>query len=106
MRGRTAEHARRAAVRGFDLLSDQVVQVIEVAPNSVAERNGIQSGDFIVPVNDHITSGVDDIHRLLSLVPHEVPLDVTLIRGREKCDLYKQYSESLPWWGVGRRFRV
>ena len=65
-------------------MSDQVVHVIEVARGSVAERSGIEAGDFIIAINDRITSGVDDVHRLLSIAPLDLPLDLTLVRGRTR----------------------
>ena len=83
----SSERLPRATLREFDLFSDQVVQVIDVSRNSVAECSGIRPGDIIVAINDRITCGVDDIHRLLLLAPPNVPLEVTLIRGREKFEL-------------------
>ena len=70
----------RSVLREYDLLSDQAVEVVEVAANSEARRSGILPGDVIVAVNDRITASIDDIHRLLSLIPNNVPLDVTVIR--------------------------
>lgn len=83
----SSERLPRAAVREFDLWSEQVVQVVEVAANGVAAQSGLQAGDLIVAINDRITASVDDVHRLLTLAPPAVPLDVTLIRGRDKFEL-------------------
>lgn len=83
----SSERLPRAIVRELDLLSDQVVQVVEVVPDSVADRSGIRSGDAIVAINDRITSGIDDVHRLLSHTLPETPLDVTVVRGRDKFEL-------------------
>jgi S1-C subfamily serine protease len=82
----SSERLPRAIVREFDLLSDQVVHVVEVAQNSVAEQSGIEAGDFLVSINDRIISGVDDIHRLLSMAPLEMPLDLTLFRRGRKFE--------------------
>ena len=82
-----SETIPRSMVREFDLLSDQVVEVIQVTPNSAAEKNGIQAGDLIVAINDRLMSGVDDVHRLLSSASVDQPLDVTIIRGDRKFDV-------------------
>lgn len=83
----SAERISRGIVRELDLFSDQVVHVVEVAPSSVADRSGIRQGDSIVAINDRIISGIDDVHRLLALAPPEMPLDVTIVRGRDKFEL-------------------
>ncbi len=80
----TTERLPKGAVRHFDLLSDQVVRVVEVAPDSVAESNGIMEDDLIVAINDRITASVDDIHRLLALAKPDTQLDLTIVRGDQK----------------------
>ena len=71
----------QAAVREFDLLSRQAVEVIEVAPDGAADRAGLQPGDVILALNDRIVTSVDEIHRLLSVAPVGVRLEVQLLRG-------------------------
>ncbi|UUO05353.1 trypsin-like peptidase domain-containing protein [Blastopirellula sp. J2-11] len=82
-----AQRLPRAMVRQFDLLSDQVVEVVDVATGGVARQSGVRPGDLIVAINDRIIASVDDIHRLLAVVPQDVPLSLTLIRGDRKFDL-------------------
>ncbi|EAQ80085.1 S1C family serine protease [Blastopirellula marina] len=82
-----AQRLPRAMVRQFDLLSDQVVEVVDVAAGGVARQSGVRTGDLIVAINDRITASVDDIHRLLAVVPHDLPLVLTLIRGDRKLEL-------------------
>ncbi len=69
-----------------DLLSDQAAEVVEVERGGDAEKCGINPGDIIVAINDRIVSGIDEIHRLLSTLPPDIPLTVTLIRGADKMD--------------------
>ena len=83
----TTERLSRTMIREFDLISDHAVQVVEVAPRGVAQRSGIQSGDLIVALNERLITSVDDIHRFLTLFPHDAPLDVTLVRDRRKLDV-------------------
>lgn len=81
------ERLPRAMVREFDLLSDQAVRVVQVSPGGVAQKCGIRSDDLIVAINDRLVTSVDDIHRLLSAMPTDVSLTMTLIRGRSKQDV-------------------
>lgn len=83
----SSQRLQRSAMREFDLLSDQVVQVVEVAAGSVAERSGIRPADLIVALNDRIASSVDDIHRFLSLLPANAALEANLIRGSSRMDV-------------------
>lgn len=83
----TVRRLPRAAVRQFDLLSDQVVQVVEVAEESVAARGGIRAGDLIVAINDRITSSVDDVHRLLTRIPADASVEVSVVRDDRKVEL-------------------
>jgi serine protease Do len=74
-------------VRHFDLLNDQAVQVLELTPDGVAERSGIRHGDWIVTINDRIISSVDDNHRLLSLMPAEIEVELVVIRKGQRLML-------------------
>lgn len=84
----TVERLPRSVAREFDLLSDSVVRVIEVAPRGVAARSGIQPEDLIVALNDRITASVDDVHRLLTLIPSDATLDITVIRDGRKLEMH------------------
>lgn len=71
----------RYLVRELDLLTDQAVEVIEVQPQGPAGRSGVRGGDLIVALNDRIVSSVDELHRLLSRIPAEAQLELTVVRG-------------------------
>ena len=77
----------RAFVRTFDLLADHAVEVVEAANGRLAHRSGVATGDFIVAINDRIVASVDDVHRLLTLLPESVPLVLTVVRGEQKLDI-------------------
>ena len=81
------EHLSRAAVREFDLLSSQVVEVVDVVAKGVADQSGIRPGDILVAVNERIVTGVDDVHRLLSAMPEGATVTLTMLRGRKKRDV-------------------
>jgi S1-C subfamily serine protease len=80
----TVRRLPRALTRQLDLLSDQVVEVADVAAGSVAEAAGIATGDYLIAINDRLITSVDDVHRLLSTLPLSLPLEITLIRDGER----------------------
>lgn len=76
----TVAKLSRALVRELDLLSEQAVAVIEVTPGSAAHQAGVRADDLIVAVNGRIVANVDDLHRILTQLPRELALEVTVIR--------------------------
>lgn len=83
---RTA-HLSRAMLREFDLLSDQVVEVVDVLSGGVAEDIGLQIGDKLVAVNDRIVASVDDVHRILAAVPTDTGVELTIVRENRKLEV-------------------
>ncbi len=89
----TVRRLPRAVVRQFDLWSDSVVEVLEVASGSVAQRSGFQAGDLIVALNDRLASTIDDLHRLLMIIPAGTDVDATIVRGDRKINLPLQWTQ-------------
>ena len=77
----------REEVQRLDLLSNQVVEVVEVTRNGAAARAGIRAGDLIVALNGRITSTIDDVHRLLTLFPSSATVEVKIVRKNRKLDV-------------------
>jgi S1-C subfamily serine protease len=77
----------RALVRELDLLTNHAVEVKEVVAASPAAAAGIQPGDWIVGLHGRIVASADDIHRLLSQLPLDRPLTVTIVREHRLLDL-------------------
>lgn len=71
----------RRTVLDLDLLADQAIEVIDLAPDSPARRAGIRTGDQIISLQGRIITSVDDIHRLLALLPPDQSLLLTVVRG-------------------------
>ncbi len=44
---------------------------------------GILPGNLIVAVNDRLVTDVDDLHRLLTSLPIDVPLDLSIVQSNE-----------------------
>jgi S1-C subfamily serine protease len=58
-----------------------------VSPGSPAETAGLQPEDILVAVQGRIVSTVDDVHRLLTLLPLNQPISVTIVRDEERVEL-------------------
>ena len=70
----------RSLARRLDILNDRAVEVISVDPGGPASRAGIRPSDRIIAVDDRILLNVDDLHRLLTVLPAEHELTLTVIR--------------------------
>src|SRR3954470_1642123 len=73
----------RSLVRELDLLSDQGVEVREVAPRGIADRAGIRADDVIVALAGRLVTSIDDVHRLLMALPADKEFELTVIRGEQ-----------------------
>jgi S1-C subfamily serine protease len=70
----------RRLMREHDLLSEQAVEIVEVAPGGPAAIADLKSGDLMVAVNGRIITGMDDLHQILSGLPISTLLHITTIR--------------------------
>jgi len=77
----------RQLVREHDLLADHAVRVIEVSQDSPAAAAGIESEDLIVALQGRLVTTVDDVHRLLTQLPLDQPLTVSVIRDGCRLEL-------------------
>jgi S1-C subfamily serine protease len=71
----------RSLVQRLDILSNQGVEVREVAPKSVADLVGLRPGDVIVALEGRVVTSVDDVHRLLMTLPSDKGFELTIVRG-------------------------
>ena len=67
-------------MREHDLLSDQAVEIVEVAAGSPAQAAGLRSGDLLVAINGRVITGVDDLHRMLAGFPRSRQLLLSVVR--------------------------
>jgi S1-C subfamily serine protease len=77
----------RRIVRYYDLAVASGILVMSFESNSPARNAGVREGDIIVGLDNHVTSGIDDLHKLLSedRIGHKSSLVV--IRGTQKLKL-------------------
>jgi S1-C subfamily serine protease len=81
--GIVAQVARlpRGLVQKLDLITDQGVEVREVAPRSIADLVGIRPDDVIVGLAGRVVTSIDDLHRLLTTLPGDKDFELTVVRG-------------------------
>lgn len=82
-----SSHLTRAEVRDYDLLSDQVVEIIEVTSGGVAAASGLRAGDILIAVQDRIVTTVDDVHRLLAALPSDAKVELSIVRDGKRRDV-------------------
>jgi S1-C subfamily serine protease len=71
---------QRRMVRALELNQENGVIVMEVAPNSPAERAKIAVRDIILRIGDTAVTSMDDLHRFLTENPANREYELTLLR--------------------------
>lgn len=84
----------RRIVRYYNLEAESGILVISFEANSPARDGGVREGDIIIGFDDQPTSGIDDLHKLLTedRIGHRSSL--LIIRGTQKLVLAVQPKES------------
>jgi S1-C subfamily serine protease len=77
----------RRLVRELDLLADRAVEVSALERGGPAERAGLQPGDLLIAVNDRLVTSVDDLHQLLSRLPVDKPIGLSILRGNRLLEI-------------------
>jgi S1-C subfamily serine protease len=77
----------RALVRELDLVAHEAVEVVDVTAGGPAARAGVEVGDAIVTAAGRVTTTVDELTRVLSLIPAGEPLDLGVIRDERLREL-------------------
>lgn len=77
----------RRLVRLHDLVSERAVEVIWLDPDGPATKAGLRQGDFLLAVDGHPVTGIDDLHRLLTERPIGEPATVTVLRRTARLEV-------------------
>jgi S1-C subfamily serine protease len=85
VRGYLGLHARnvplpRQLANRFQLTQSGAVEIMAIEPGGPADQAGILEEDLIVSLGEQETTSVDDLHKLLTQLPIDVPAPVVLLR--------------------------
>ncbi len=91
VRGYLGIHARnvpipQGMVRLHNLGQTSGVEVLAVEPDSPADQAGILEEDVLLTLGDQPTTSVDDLHKLLTQLPVDVPANVAVLRGERRLE--------------------
>jgi S1-C subfamily serine protease len=86
----------RRVQRYFDLPDETGVMIVSVEPGSPAATAGLRDGDIIVRLGEQPIARIDQLHRLLTEEQVGQPLELTLLRGRERITATVVPTEAPP----------
>jgi S1-C subfamily serine protease len=95
---RTVPLARTMQLQ-LELDQKTAVEVLSVEPDGPAEQAGMQEEDVILSIGEQPVTNVDDLHKLLTELPIEVPTVITLLRGQRRLErmvLPRDYPHPAP----------
>jgi S1-C subfamily serine protease len=104
VRGYLGIHARnvpipQAMVRLHNLPQTTGVEVLAVESDSPADQAGILEEDVLLTLGEQPTTTVDDLHKLLTQLPIDVPASVSILRGERRLErmvLPTEYPVPIP----------
>lgn len=104
IRGYLGVHARNVPLapdlaERLEIRQKSAVEVQQVEAGSPAEQAGILEDDLIVSLGEQPVTSVDDLHRLLTQLPVEVPASIVLVRSErciERLVLPQDYPHAAP----------
>jgi S1-C subfamily serine protease len=91
VRGYLGLHGRNvplppAVARQHNLNQKSAVQVMGVEAGGPADQAGLLQEDLVLSLDDNPIETVDDLHKLLTQLPIEVPSTITLLRNDRKLE--------------------
>ena len=89
----------RAVQLKLELAQASAVEVLSIEPNGPADEAGIAEEDHILSMGEQPVASVDDLHKLLTQLPIEVPTTIVLLRGQRRLErmvLPTDYPHAAP----------
>jgi len=89
----------RAVQLNLELTQTTAVEVISLEENGPADQAGVLEEDCILAIGEQTVATVDDLHKLLTQLPIDVPTTITLLRGQRRLErmvLPQDYPHAAP----------
>jgi len=70
-----------------------------IEENGPAEQAGVEVDDCILSIDEQPVANVDDLHKLLTQLPIDVPATIVLLRGQRRLErmiLPRDYPHPAP----------
>jgi S1-C subfamily serine protease len=104
LRGYLGLHVRtipiaRTTQKHLELEQSTTVEVLSIEANGPADQAGVVEEDCILSIGDQAVTNVDDLHRLLTQLPIDVPTTIALLRGQRRLErmvLPQEYPHAAP----------
>jgi S1-C subfamily serine protease len=78
----------RTLARELDLVADEAVEIVDIDPSGPAANSGLERGDIVVAAAGRVTTTVDDLSRIVALVPQSEALTLMVIRDERLVELH------------------
>jgi S1-C subfamily serine protease len=91
VRGYLGLHARNvplapSVAKRHQVEQKSAVQVVSLEANGPADQAGVLEDDLILSLADQPTASIDDLHKLLTQLPIDVPATILLLRNDKKLE--------------------
>lgn len=89
----------RATQRQLELTQATAVEILSIEENGPADQAGLELEDCILSIGEQPVTSVDDLHKLLTQLPIEVPTTIRVLRGQriiERMVLPEDYPHAAP----------
>jgi S1-C subfamily serine protease len=87
-------HLNRRIIRFHNLQKDNAVEIVSVEQNGPAGLSGIRPGDLLVAIQNEFVESLDYIVHYLTDKVIGLPMNVSVVRGKERLELTVQPVEA------------